>query len=160
MSGASDYAVKPNQLPVFGLMDAIIFMDLKQMGLCLFVASPLFDQATNLRPDLVLWSSSCQRCLPHRADCEMLRYADLVAEAAERGWKAEVAPSEVGCRGFVVSSTTRLLREVGIRGDFLDCDDRTLVRSITIHDCQSTNDHFHCATHLDLQQKKHVDSQQ
>lgn len=32
MSGASDYAVKPNQFPVFGLMDAIIFMDLKQVS--------------------------------------------------------------------------------------------------------------------------------
>lgn len=31
-SGASDYAVKANQLPVFGLMDAIIFMDLKQVS--------------------------------------------------------------------------------------------------------------------------------
>lgn len=30
-AGASDYAVKPNQFPVFGLMDAIIFMDLKQV---------------------------------------------------------------------------------------------------------------------------------
>lgn len=33
-AGASDYAVKPNQLPVFGLMDAIIiFMDLNQVSL-------------------------------------------------------------------------------------------------------------------------------
>lgn len=31
-SGASDYAVRPNQFPVFGLMDAIIFMDLKQVS--------------------------------------------------------------------------------------------------------------------------------
>lgn len=32
-SGASDYAVKPNQFPVFGLMDAIIFTDLKQVSM-------------------------------------------------------------------------------------------------------------------------------
>ena len=32
MSGATDYAVKPNQFPVFGLMDAIIYMDLKQVS--------------------------------------------------------------------------------------------------------------------------------
>ncbi len=31
MSGASDYAVTANQFPVFHLMDAIIFMDLKQV---------------------------------------------------------------------------------------------------------------------------------
>ncbi|XP_038570683.1 tau-tubulin kinase 1-like [Micropterus salmoides] len=30
-SGASDYSVKPNQFPVFGLMGAIIFMELKQV---------------------------------------------------------------------------------------------------------------------------------
>lgn len=31
-SGASDYAVRPNKFPVLGLMDAIIFMDLKQVN--------------------------------------------------------------------------------------------------------------------------------
>ncbi len=45
-----------------------------------------------------------------------LRYADLASEAKDRGWKVNVCPVEVGCRGFVASSTIRLLKEVGIRG--------------------------------------------
>ncbi len=45
-----------------------------------------------------------------------LRYADLAAEAEDRGWKVNVHPVEVGCRGFVASSTKMLLKEVGIRG--------------------------------------------
>lgn len=32
-----------------------------------------------------------------------LRYADLGAEAEQRGWKVRVCPVEVGCRGFVES---------------------------------------------------------
>lgn len=39
-SGASDYAVKPNQFPVFGLMDAIIFMGLKQVSVCPYYSPP------------------------------------------------------------------------------------------------------------------------
>lgn len=45
-----------------------------------------------------------------------LRYSNLAAEAEERGWRVRVCPVEVGCRGFVVSSTARLLREVGVKG--------------------------------------------
>ncbi|KAK0134318.1 hypothetical protein N1851_012108 [Merluccius polli] len=33
-----------------------------------------------------------------------------------RGPGLECIPVEVGCRGFVASSTSRLLKEVGIRG--------------------------------------------
>ena len=45
-----------------------------------------------------------------------LRYAELAAEAQHRGWNTEVRPVEVGCRGFVATSTTRLLRDLGIKG--------------------------------------------
>lgn len=41
---------------------------------------------------------------------------DVEAEAEEQGWKVEVLPVELGCRGFGASSTTRLLREVEVRG--------------------------------------------
>ncbi len=44
------------------------------------------------------------------------RYANLAADAEERGWTVKVYPVEVGCRGFVASSTIRLLKEVGFRG--------------------------------------------
>ena len=83
---------------------------------------------TNLRPDLVLWSKSCRRvfiveltvpweeAIDEAFERKRLRYANLAAEAEGRGWKAKVWPVEVGCRGFVARSTTRLLKEVGIRG--------------------------------------------
>ena len=45
-----------------------------------------------------------------------LRYAELAADVQQRGWRAKVRPVEVGCRGFVATSTSRLLREMGVRG--------------------------------------------
>lgn len=40
-----------------------------------------------------------------------LRYADLAADAQQQGWNAKV-----GCRGFIATSTSRLLRDMGVRG--------------------------------------------
>ena len=83
---------------------------------------------SNLRPDLVLWSASLKQVyiveltVPWESAVEeayerkKLRYADLAADAQQRGWKAKVCPVEVGCRGFVATSTSRLLREMGVRG--------------------------------------------
>ena len=45
-----------------------------------------------------------------------LKYADIAAEAEQRGWRAQVLPVEVGCRGFVATSTTKLLKQMGVRG--------------------------------------------
>ncbi len=43
-------------------------------------------------------------------------YSDLVTEAAQTGWKVKIFLIEVGCRGFIATSTTRLLRKMGVRG--------------------------------------------
>ncbi|KAL6458201.1 hypothetical protein MHYP_G00334310 [Metynnis hypsauchen] len=48
-----------------------------------------------------------------------LRYSELAAEARHQGWNTEVRPVEVGCRGFVGKSATKLLRDMGIRGQSL-----------------------------------------
>ena len=45
-----------------------------------------------------------------------LRYAELATDAQHQGWNVKVRPVEVGCRGFVATSTSRLLREMGVRG--------------------------------------------
>lgn len=37
-----------------------------------------------------------------------LRYTDLTAEAEQRGWTVKICPVEVGCRGFVETSTVKL----------------------------------------------------
>ena len=47
-----------------------------------------------------------------------LRYSDVAAAAELRGCKAQV-PVEVGCRGFVASSKTKLLKRMGVRGQAL-----------------------------------------
>ena len=45
-----------------------------------------------------------------------LKYTELAADAEQHGWKAKVCPVEVACRGFVGKTTTRLLKDLGIRG--------------------------------------------
>ena len=83
---------------------------------------------TSLRPDLVLWSTSqkavfiVELTVPWEAavgeayERKRLKYADIAAEAEQRGWRARVFPVEVGCRGFVATSTTKLLKGMGVRG--------------------------------------------
>ena len=44
------------------------------------------------------------------------RYFDLATEAAQNGWKTSIFPVQVGCRGFIATSTTSLLRKVGVKG--------------------------------------------
>ncbi len=84
--------------------------------------------SANLRPDLVLWSASLklvyiteltvpwENSVEEAFEQKRLRYAELAADVQQRGWRAKVRPVEVGCRGFVVTSTSRLLREMGARG--------------------------------------------
>ncbi|XP_063325341.1 uncharacterized protein LOC134624301 [Pelmatolapia mariae] len=75
---------------------------------------------TTLRPDLVLWSNSqklaylielmvpweeaIEEAIEETFERKKLRYANLAAEAEDRGWKIKVHPVEVGCRGFVATS--------------------------------------------------------
>lgn len=81
-----------------------------------------------LRPNLVLWSPSlkkvfiieltvpCEGSVDKAYEQRHLRYAELAAQAQHCGWNIEVCPVEVGCRGFVATSTTILVRYLGIRG--------------------------------------------
>ncbi len=113
----------PDLWPLNAAQDWEMRVDLSQR-----LTFPPKIAATNLRPDLVHWSKSCRQvfiveltvpweeAIDEAFERKRLRYADLAAEAEDRGWKVNVRPVEVGCRGFVASSTTRLLKEVGIRG--------------------------------------------
>lgn len=95
--------------------------------------------STNLRPDLVLWFLSLKTAyiveltvpwenfIEEAYECKKLRYAELAAEARQQGWHPKVHPVEVGCRGFVASSTIRLLKELGSHGQAL----RQTIRSIS-----------------------------
>lgn len=84
--------------------------------------------AANLWPDTILWSNSSRTVIIAELtvhweesinkvfERKILRYANLAAEAEECSWTAKVFPVQVGCRGFVDDSTTRLSKEVGIGG--------------------------------------------
>lgn len=83
------------------------------------------SQQTTLQPDLVLDSNSChlayinkmtvpwEYVIEESFECQKLLWANLAAEAEDRGWK--VCLVEVGCRGFIAITTTKLLREAGVR---------------------------------------------
>lgn len=89
---------------------------------------PAETASTTLRPDLVLWSASLhlvyiiKLMVPWEAAVEeayerkKVRYAELAADARQNGWDAKIRPVEVGCRGFTATLTSRLLREMGVRG--------------------------------------------
>ena len=86
---------------------------------------------TTLRPDMVLWTSVQKRALlveltvpweeglAAAHERKRAKYSDLLAECREAGWSARLYPVEVGARGFVADSTTRLLRDLGLRGTSL-----------------------------------------
>ena len=61
------------------------------------------------------------------SECKELRYADLASETTQRGWNTKVYPVEVGCRGFVASSTIRLLKDLGIHSQAL----RNTIKSVS-----------------------------
>lgn len=89
---------------------------------------PVEITETNLRPDLVLWSASLkliyiieltvpwEGAVEEAYERKKLRYADLAVDVQQQGWRAEVRPVEVGCRGFIATSTSRLLKEMGVQG--------------------------------------------
>ncbi|KAK0141131.1 hypothetical protein N1851_021872 [Merluccius polli] len=119
-------SVGPGAGQLGGARDWKLVADLGQK-LCF----PAEIASTNLRPDLVMWSASIklvyiiELTVPWESSVEeayerkRLRYAELAADVQQRGWRAKVRPVEVGCRGFVATSTSRLLREMGVRGKVL-----------------------------------------
>jgi hypothetical protein len=94
---------------------------------------------TTLRPDMVLWSSSLKKVfiieltvpwedsVGEAYERKHLRYGDLATEVRHHGWNTDVRPVEVGCRGFVATSTTRLLKDLGIKGQ----SQRSAIRAVS-----------------------------
>ncbi|XP_077060725.1 cadherin-like protein 26 [Siphateles boraxobius] len=94
---------------------------------------------TTLRPDMVLWSSLLKKVfiieltvpwedsVGEAYEPRHLRYGDLATEARHLGWNTEVRPVEVGCRSFVATSTTRLLKDLGIKGQ----SQRSAIRAVS-----------------------------
>lgn len=86
---------------------------------------------TTLRPDVVLWSASAHSALvveltvpwedgvEEAFERKKLKYSELAQQAAQNGWKVNVFPVEVGCRGFVATSMIYLLKKIGVKGSSL-----------------------------------------
>ena len=45
-----------------------------------------------------------------------LKYSELCDDCRDKGWSVWCYPVEVGCRGFVGTSTIRALRQIGLTG--------------------------------------------
>lgn len=95
--------------------------------------------STTLRPDMVLWSPLMksvyiieltvpwENAVEEAYERKKLRYTELAMDAQQRGWSTKIYPVEVGCRGFVASSTIRLLRDLGVQGQAL----RQTIRAVS-----------------------------
>lgn len=83
--------------------------------------------ATNLRPDIVIWSCATKQVLmieltvpwEDRAEVanerKRTKYDELKGECEERGYKVYCLPIEIGCRGFVCQSVWTMCKVVGLQ---------------------------------------------
>lgn len=109
-----------------GTWDWEMFVDVSQQ-----LIIPPYIATSTLRLEMVLWSNNLhavyfieltipwEDATDEAFERKMVRYVDLKAEAEQRGWRAEVHPVELGCQGFIATSTVNLLKELGIRGQAL-----------------------------------------
>jgi hypothetical protein len=82
--------------------------------------------ATQLRPDVVVWSTSSRAVVLFELTCpaeegienasihKNAKYVELCDAIRDAGWTVVLRPIEVGARGFVARSVSRLLRELGL----------------------------------------------
>ena len=82
--------------------------------------------ATNLRPDITLWSLQAKKVILIELTCpaeegilaahtrKVGRYLQLCADIERRGWAVISMPVEVGARGFTARSVSVCLRRLGL----------------------------------------------
>lgn len=85
--------------------------------------------STNLRPDIVMWSPNTKQVviveltvpweerIEEANERKRLKYSELQADCASKGWKTYCYPVEIGTRGFAGQSLWRLLSTLGIVGN-------------------------------------------
>ncbi|KAL7835079.1 hypothetical protein SRHO_G00293260 [Serrasalmus rhombeus] len=56
-------------------------------------------------------------CLEEAFERKLSKYAGLVSDCQQAGWRVRCLPVEVGCRGFAVRSLARYLSSLGIVGE-------------------------------------------
>ncbi|XP_019639908.1 PREDICTED: uncharacterized protein LOC109481752 [Branchiostoma belcheri] len=84
--------------------------------------------STNLKPDVVLWSTQTKQIvlveltvpweerIEEAYERKALKYQNLLQDCVEKGWRSWCFPIEIGCRGFVAQSAWRALGTLGIVG--------------------------------------------
>ena len=89
---------------------------------------PVTVAASSRRPDIVIWSEEIkavflieltvpwEEALDEAHERKLEKYALLQEECIQNGWRCQVRPVEVGCRGFVGKSTKTLLSALGFGG--------------------------------------------
>ncbi|XP_061905517.1 uncharacterized protein LOC133651562 [Entelurus aequoreus] len=90
---------------------------------------PSHIAVTTLRPDIVLVSESTKQAvlleltvlwedrLEEAFERKLSKYAGLVSDCQQAGWRARCFPVEVGCRGFAARSLVRAFSSLGIDGE-------------------------------------------
>ena len=75
---------------------------------------------------MFLWSrqvktlTAVELTVPLEENCDeanerkALKYADLMEECREKGWRVSLFPVEIGCRGFPAQSVWRLMTTLGM----------------------------------------------
>nr|BAC82598.1 reverse transcriptase [Takifugu rubripes] len=102
---------------------------------------PEHISATSLCPDMVLTSESMKQVvlveltvpwedrLEEANERKRAKYANLVIECQNNGWKARCEPVEVGCRGFAGQSLPRTLKLLGVKGQLCRRAIKTIVEA-------------------------------
>ena len=90
---------------------------------------PSHIAVTTLRPDIVIVSESTKQAvlleltvpwedrLEEAFERKLSKYAGLISDCQQAGWRARCLPVEVGCRGFAARSLARAFSILGIEGE-------------------------------------------
>jgi hypothetical protein len=97
--------------------------------------------STNLRPDIVLWTTArkflviIELTVPWEDRMEIAnelkstKYNDLVKDCENKGWKVWSIPIEVGARGFVGRSVWKMCKILGINGRVKELLVKTVIKA-------------------------------
>ncbi|XP_053339380.1 uncharacterized protein LOC128510861, partial [Clarias gariepinus] len=102
---------------------------------------PEYILTTSLRPDMVLTSDASKQVvlveltvpwedrLEEAHERKKAKYAEIVVECRNKGWKARCEPVEVGCRGFAGQSLPRMFKLLGIKGQLCRRAIKTIIEA-------------------------------
>ena len=136
---AGTRVTKSMKSPVAGLLnsapDWTLLSDLSSK-----LIVPPFLAATQLRPDILLYSPSTKKCIILELTCcceenmeqwhskKFLKYDSLSQSITRNGWETHLFPIEVGARGYCGNSIKSCFSRLGLSGKFL----RSLLKALSL----------------------------